>query len=53
MASGVVYYDADGVEQFQPAEVVILACNAIGTARCRCLNFQRSRQFAAAWSAGT
>jgi len=33
MASGVVYYDADGVEQFQPAEVVILACNAIGTAR--------------------
>src|SRR6202161_2860392 len=33
MASGVVYYDADGVEHFQPAEVVILACNAIGTAR--------------------
>jgi choline dehydrogenase-like flavoprotein len=30
MASGVVYYDADGVEHFQPAEVVILACNAIG-----------------------
>ena len=28
MASGVVYYDADGVEHFQPAEVVILACNA-------------------------
>jgi choline dehydrogenase-like flavoprotein len=32
-SSGVVYYDADGVEQFQPAEVVILACNAVGTAR--------------------
>ena len=28
-----IYYDADGVEQFQPAEVVILACNAIGTPR--------------------
>ena len=33
MASGVVYYDADGVEQFQAAHVVILACNAVGTAR--------------------
>ena len=33
MASGVVYYDADGVEQFQPAEVVIVACNGIGTPR--------------------
>jgi choline dehydrogenase-like flavoprotein len=33
MASGVIYYDADGIEHFQPAEVVILACNAIGTAR--------------------
>jgi choline dehydrogenase-like flavoprotein len=33
MASGVIYYDADGVEQFQPAEVVILACNAIGSSR--------------------
>ena len=33
MATGVVYYDADGVEQFQPAEVVILACNGIGTPR--------------------
>src|SRR6478609_2146996 len=33
MASGVIYYDADGKEQFQPAHVVILACNAIGTAR--------------------
>jgi choline dehydrogenase-like flavoprotein len=33
MASGVVYYDANGVEQFQPAEVVIVACNGIGTPR--------------------
>jgi choline dehydrogenase-like flavoprotein len=33
MASGVVYYDVNGVEQFQPAEVVILACNGIGTPR--------------------
>ncbi len=33
MASGVVYYDPEGTEQFQPAEVVILACNGIGTPR--------------------
>ena len=33
MASGVVYYDADGKEQFQPAEVVIMACNGVGTPR--------------------
>ena len=33
MATGVVYYDIDGVEQFQPAEVVILACNGVGTPR--------------------
>jgi choline dehydrogenase-like flavoprotein len=33
MASGVVYYDANGIEQFQPAEVVIIACNGIGTPR--------------------
>ena len=33
MASGVIYYDADGVEQFQPAEVVIVACNGVGTPR--------------------
>ena len=26
MAAGVVYYDADGIEQFQAAEVVVLAC---------------------------
>ena len=33
MASGAIYYDADGVERFQPAEVVIVACNGIGTPR--------------------
>ena len=33
MASGVIYYDADGKECFQPAEVVILAANGIGTPR--------------------
>jgi choline dehydrogenase-like flavoprotein len=33
MASGAIYYDADGKEHFQPAEVVILACNGIGTPR--------------------
>src|SRR4029453_11520 len=37
MASGVVYYDKDGVEQFQPAEVVIIACNGVGTPRLPCL----------------
>ena len=33
MASGVVYIDADGVRRFQAAEVVIVACNGIGTPR--------------------
>ena len=33
MAAGVVYYDANGIEQFQSAEVVIVACNGIGTPR--------------------
>jgi choline dehydrogenase-like flavoprotein len=33
MASGAVYYDPDGCERFQPAEVVILACNGVGTPR--------------------
>ena len=32
-ASGVVYYDANGEEHFQPAEVVIVACNGVGTPR--------------------
>jgi len=33
MASGAIYYDKDVVEQFQPAEVVIIACNGVGTPR--------------------
>ncbi|MGH7154096.1 MAG: GMC family oxidoreductase, partial [Acetobacteraceae bacterium] len=33
MAAGVVYHDADGATQFQPAELVIVACNGIGTPR--------------------
>jgi len=33
MASGVVYFDEDGVEQFQAAHVVIMACNGVGTPR--------------------
>src|SRR5262245_27541796 len=33
MASGAVYYDSDGKECFQPAEVVIVACNGVGTPR--------------------
>ena len=33
MASGVVYYDPNGVERFQPAEMVILAANGVGTPR--------------------
>jgi choline dehydrogenase-like flavoprotein len=33
MASGAIYYDAEGREQFQPAEVVIMACNGVGTPR--------------------
>ncbi|MDJ0867234.1 MAG: GMC family oxidoreductase [Myxococcota bacterium] len=33
MATGVIYYDADGVERRQRAEVVVLACNGVGTPR--------------------
>ena len=33
MATGAVYYDADGVERHQRAEVVVLACNGVGTPR--------------------
>jgi choline dehydrogenase-like flavoprotein len=33
LADGVVYYDADGAEHRQRAEVVVLACNGIGTPR--------------------
>lgn len=33
MATGAHYFDADGREMFQPAEIVIMACNGIGTPR--------------------
>ena len=33
MATGVIYYDKTGAEQFQPAEVVVIACNGVGTPR--------------------
>ena len=33
MASGVIYYDQDGAEHEQRAEIVIVACNGIGTPR--------------------
>jgi len=33
MANGVIYYDAEGRECFQAAEVVILASNGVGTPR--------------------
>ena len=33
MASGAIYFDENGVERFQPAELVILACNGVGTPR--------------------
>ncbi|TBR28594.1 MAG: GMC family oxidoreductase, partial [Reyranella sp.] len=33
LASGAIYYDADGREHFQPAEMVVLACNGVGTPR--------------------
>jgi len=33
MADGVVYYDAEGQIQEQKAEIVVLACNGIGTPR--------------------
>ncbi|MCC6720114.1 MAG: GMC family oxidoreductase [Acetobacteraceae bacterium] len=33
MATGAIYYDQDGSEHFQPAHVVVMACNGIGTPR--------------------
>jgi choline dehydrogenase-like flavoprotein len=33
MATGAIYYDEHGVEHFQRAEVVIMACNGVGTPR--------------------
>lgn len=33
MADGVLYVDADGVEREQKAEIVVIACNGVGTPR--------------------
>ncbi len=33
MATGAIYYDRDGNEVFQPAHVVVVACNGVGTPR--------------------
>jgi choline dehydrogenase-like flavoprotein len=43
MANGAIYYDAEGKEHFQPAEMVIMACNGVGTPRI--LLNSRSAQF--------
>lgn len=43
MADGVVYFDAEGVERRQRAEVVVLACNGVGTPRL--LLNSRSKSF--------
>lgn len=32
-ATGVIYFDESGTEHFQPAGIVILACNGVGTPR--------------------
>jgi choline dehydrogenase-like flavoprotein len=45
MADGVIYYDADGVEQRQKAHVVVVACNGVGTPRL--LLNSRSKHFPA------
>lgn len=42
MATGACYFNAQGKEVFQPAEIVILACNGIGTPRIL-LNSQSGR----------
>jgi choline dehydrogenase-like flavoprotein len=43
MVNGAIYYDADGVERRQKAEVVVIACNGIGTPRI--LLNSRSKHF--------
>ena len=43
MATGVIYYDADGNECVQRAEIVVMACNGVGTPRL--LLNSRSAQF--------
>jgi choline dehydrogenase-like flavoprotein len=33
LAKGAFYFDGDGIERFQPAEIVVLAANGVGTPR--------------------
>ncbi len=43
MADGVIYYDAEGAEHRQEAEIVVMACNGVGTPRL--LLNSRSKHF--------
>ena len=43
MATGAIYFDENGIERHQRAEVVIMACNGVGTPRI--LLNSKSRQF--------
>ena len=43
MATGAIYFDENGIERYQRAEVVIMACNGIGTPRL--LLNSKSKQF--------
>jgi choline dehydrogenase-like flavoprotein len=43
LADGVIYYDADGIERRQRAEIVIVACYGVGTPRL--LLNSKSRRF--------
>lgn len=52
LARGVEYVDADGAERFQAAEVVVLAGNAVGTARLLLLSAQRGHPDGLANSSG-
>jgi choline dehydrogenase-like flavoprotein len=52
LATGVEYVDADGEERFQGADVVVLAGNAIGTARLLLLSAQRGHPDGLANSSG-
>lgn len=51
-ATGAIYYDAAGVEQFQPAEVVIMACNGVGTPRILLNSVSRRFPYGLANSSG-
>jgi choline dehydrogenase-like flavoprotein len=52
LASGVEYLDEDGHEHFQPAAVVVLAANAIGTARLLLMSAQAGHPDGLANSSG-